>query len=75
MTSWARATFQLFNYVPPCFENYFDTANDNLLSSQDQMEPRLDAGFTFIANGADAGMVAAGMRENGAFFAKYKDKG
>ncbi len=43
-----------------------------LLSSQDQMEERLDAGFTFIAHGADGGMVAAGMRENGAFLARYK---
>jgi len=43
-----------------------------LLSSKDQMEERLDAGFTFIAYGADTVMVAAGMKENGALFAKYK---
>ena len=45
-----------------------------LLSSKDQMEERLEAGFTFIAHGADGAMVAAGMRENGAFLAKYKDE-
>jgi len=45
-----------------------------LLSSKDQMEERLGAGFTFIAHGADGAMVAAGMRENGAFLSGYKNK-
>lgn len=43
-----------------------------LLSSKDEMDERLAEGFTFIANGADGGMVAAGMKENGAFLAKYR---
>jgi len=45
-----------------------------LLSSKDQLEERIEDGFTFIANGSDAGMVAAGMNENGAFLAKYKNR-
>ncbi len=46
-----------------------------LLSNRDELEERLSEGFTFIANGADGGMVASGMRENGAFLAEYKNRG
>ena len=44
-----------------------------LLGSKNDIQIRIDDGFTFIALGADGGMVAAGMQDIAAAFKKYKE--